>query len=119
MSIEEIVKFYNAEKSQKIFEDYYRLYNKITKKKSFQSVEETEPPWWSGDVGKEVAEKDFLCTNALLAMAVLNGPTNVEDFFSAIKQIKTRFKEKNQMAMTQKLPSILFRSFEERYCMNI
>ena len=27
-------------------------------------------------------------------MAVLNGPTNVDDFFSAIKQIKTRFKDK-------------------------
>lgn len=94
MSIEEIVKNYNAEKSQKIFEDYHRLYNKITKKKTFQGTEETEPPWWSGDVGKEVAEKDFLCTNALLAMAVLNDPTNVEDFFSAIKQIKTRFKDK-------------------------
>lgn len=94
MSIEAIVKYYNADKTRQIFEDYRQLHNRITKNKTFQGSEETEPPWWSGDVGKEVAEKDFLCTNALLAMAVLNGPTNVEDFFSAIKQIKTRFKDK-------------------------
>ena len=94
MSIEAIVKYYNADKTRQIFEDYRQLHNRITKNKTFQGTEETEPPWWSGDVGKEVAEKDFLCTNALLAMAVLNGPTNVDDFFSAIKQIKTRFKDK-------------------------
>ena len=45
-------------------------------------------------MGKGVAEKDYLCTNALLAMAVLNGPANVEDFFSAIRQIKTIFQDK-------------------------
>ena len=94
MSIEAIVKYYNADKSCQIFDDYRQLHNRITKNKTFQGSEETESPWWSGDVGKEVAEKDFLCTNALLAMAVLNGPTNVDDFFSAIKQIKTRFKDK-------------------------
>ena len=33
-------------------------------------VEESEAPWWSGDLGVEVAEKDYLCAKALTSMAI-------------------------------------------------
>ena len=94
MSIETIAKYYCANKTPSIIDDYRKLQNKLGLKSSFIEKEENEPPWWGGDIGKEIAEKDYLCTQALLAMAVLNGPTNVDDFFSAIRQIKTRFKDK-------------------------
>ena len=111
MSIEAIAKYYSADKTQAIIDDYRKLQGKLGLKSTFLGKEETEPPWWSGDMGKEVAEKDFLCTNALLAMAVLNGPTNVEDFFSAVKQIKTRFKDKKPDGYDPKLAQHPFSFF--------
>ena len=38
MSIEAIVKYYNADKSRQIFEDYRQLHNRITKNKTFISI---------------------------------------------------------------------------------
>ena len=111
MSIEAIAKYYSADKTQTIIDDYRKLQSKLGLKSTFLGKEETEPPWWSGDVGKEVAEKDYLCTQALLASAVLNGPTNVEDFFSAIRQIKTRFKDKKPDGYDPKLAQHPFSFF--------
>ena len=111
MSIEAIAKYYSADKTQTIIDDYRKLQSKLGLKSTFLGKEETEPPWWSGDVGKEVAEKDYLCTQALLASAVLNGPTNVEDFFSAIRQIKTRFQDKKPDGYDPKLAQHPFSFF--------
>ncbi|MBE7712016.1 MAG: hypothetical protein E7Z92_07775 [Cyanobacteria bacterium SIG31] len=68
----------------------YRFVQEKLGVKCPKCANETDAPWWSGNIGKEVADKDYLCVQALLSMAALNGPTNVDEFFSAIRQIKAK-----------------------------
>ena len=50
MSIEAIAKYYSADKTQTIIVDYRKLQSKLGLKSTFLGKEETEPPWWSGDI---------------------------------------------------------------------
>ena len=52
-------------------------------------------PWWVGEIGQEHSEKDYMCAKGLTAIAILNGPTDVEEITSAYKEIKSGFKNKN------------------------
>ena len=92
MTIESVVNNYSTEKVADIIKDYQQIRQKFGVTKSKEP--ETEAPWWSGDLGSEIADKDYLCAKALTSMAILNGPTDIDDWHSAWKQIKTGFKEK-------------------------
>lgn len=72
--------------------DYYAL-KQMLGVDSTHNFKAGSPPWWSGSVGEEVEEKDYLAARVLTSMAILNGPTDLDDIFSAIKQIKSGFKE--------------------------
>ena len=76
-----------------IIKDYRQIQQKLGVK-SPTSSNEQEAPWWSGDLGEEIKEKDYLYAKALASMAILNGPTDVADLHSAWKQIKSGFKNK-------------------------
>ena len=91
MSIDAIMNQYRAEKVPDIIKDYKQVKEKLGVNNS-NFVEESEAPWWSGDLGVEVAEKDYLCAKALTSMAILNGPTDIESIHSAWKQL--RYKDK-------------------------
>ena len=93
MSIDAIMNQYRAEKVPDIIKDYRQVQQNLGVKCATCS-EEVEAPWWSGDLGEEIKEKDYLCAKALTSMAILNGPTDVDDFNSAWKQIKSGFKNK-------------------------
>ena len=73
----------------------YRLVKNIFKSKEASEPRQTEEaPWWTGGIVKETEKKDYVCANTIAAMAILNGPTDLSDVFSAWKQIESRFKEK-------------------------
>ena len=93
MAIDAIMNQYRAEKVPEIMQDYRKVQEKLGIKCSTCS-NDTEAPWWSGDLGEEIKEKDYLCAKALASMAILNGPTDVDELHSAWKQIKSGFKNK-------------------------
>ena len=45
-------------------------------------------------MAKENKKNDYVCANSLVSLAILNGPTDLDDIFSAYKEIKSRFKER-------------------------
>ena len=93
MAIDAIMNQYRAEKVPEIIKDYREVQQKLGAKCPTCS-KETEAPWWSVDLGEEIADKDYMCAKALTTMAIMNGPTDVDDFHSAWKQIKSGFKDK-------------------------
>lgn len=95
MSIDSIMDQYRAEKVPDIIKDYRQVKSKLGIETS-SNTDKTEAPWWSSDIVKEVHNKDYLCTKALTSLAVLNGPTDLDNFFSAWKQIKSKFKDNMQ-----------------------
>lgn len=95
MSIDAIMNQYRADKVPDIIKDYRQVKAKLGVETS-NNADDTEAPWWSGNIAKEVHNKDYLCAKALTSLAILNGPTDLDDFFSAWKQIKSKFKENMQ-----------------------
>ena len=93
MAIEAITNQYCAEKMPDIIKDYCQVKEKLGVR-SYDKTTDLEAPWWSGDLGEEIADKDYMCAKALTTMAILNGPTDVDDLHSAWKQIKSGFKDK-------------------------
>ena len=93
MAIEAITNQYCAEKMPDIIKDYCQVKEKLGVRGS-DKTKELEAPWWSGDLGEEIADKDYMCAKALTSMAILNGPTDVDDLHSAWRQIKSGFKDK-------------------------
>jgi len=93
LAIEAIMNQYRAEKVPDIIKDYRQVQQKLGVK-SPTSSNEQDAPWWSGDLGEEIKDKDYMCAKALTSMAILNGPTDVDDLHSAWKQIKSGFKNK-------------------------
>ena len=93
MAIEAITNQYCAEKMPDIIKDYCQVKEKLGVRGSDKTTD-LEAPWWSGDLGEEIADKDYMCAKALTTMAILNGPTDVDDLHSAWKQIKSGFKDK-------------------------
>ncbi len=93
MAIDAIINQYQAEKVPDIIKDYRQVQQKLGVECSTGS-NDIDAPWWSGDLGEEIADKDYICAKALTTMAIMNGPTDVDDFHSAWKQIKSGFKDK-------------------------
>ncbi len=106
MTIDAIMQQYRAEKVPDIIKDY-----SMVKSKLGVSREDSDPPWWGGDVVKEAADKDYLCAKALTSLAVLNGPTDVGELYSAWKQIKSRFKDNKQNGYDPKIAQHPFAFF--------
>lgn len=79
MTIEAIMSQYQADKVPDIIKDYRQLQAKLGVTPS-DGNNKTDTPWWSGDIVQEALDKDYLCAKSLTALAVLNGPTDVEDF---------------------------------------
>jgi len=59
-----------------------------------KKIEKEEAPWWTGEVVKESKDNDYLCAKTLTALAILNGPTDIDDIVSAWRQIKSGFNDK-------------------------
>ena len=91
MTIETVMSNYRAEKVPEIIKDYLQVKEKLGMKAPAASTD-FEAPWWSGDLGEEIEEKDYMCAKALTSMAILNGPTDLDDINSAWRQIKNKDK---------------------------
>ncbi len=94
MSIDAIMQQYRAEKVPNIIRDYRLV--KSGFRAGSSDTDKAEAPWWGGDIVEEAADKDYLCAKALTSLAVLNGPTDVDEIYSAWKQIKSKFKDNKQ-----------------------
>lgn len=105
MTIDAIMNQYRAEKLPDIIKDYRLV------KSGFRASPPVDPPWWSGDIVEEAADKDYLCAKALTSLAVLNGPTDIDELFSAWKQIKSKFKDNMQDGYDPKIAQHPFSFF--------
>lgn len=90
LSIEAINNYYFSDTTKSALNDYLQV-QKIVAPKEPSPVVFGELPAWNGDVKKEYEKGDHACANAILAMAILNGPTDIEEFVSAAKEIRERF----------------------------
>ena len=70
MSIDAIMNQYRAEKVPDIIKDYRQVQQNLGVKCPTCS-KEVEAPWWSGDLGEEIKEKDYLCAKALTSIFIL------------------------------------------------
>ena len=92
MTIDSISRIYPQNGLVDIIEDYRQI--KAVFKGENKKVENEKTPWWTGEVIKEVKDNDYLCAKTLAALAILNGPTDLDDIVSAWRQISSGFKEK-------------------------
>lgn len=90
LSIEAINNYYFSDTTKSALNDYLQV-QKIVAPKEPSPVVFGELPAWNGDVKKEYEKGDHACANAILAMAILNGPTDIHEFVSAAKEIHERF----------------------------
>ena len=70
MSIDAIMNQYRAEKVPDIIKDYRQVQQNLGVKCP-TCLKEVEAPWWSGDLGEEIKEKDYLCAKALTSIFIL------------------------------------------------
>ena len=92
MTIDSISRIYPQNGLVDIIEDYRQI--KAVFKGENKKVENEKTPWWTGEVIKEAKDNDYLCAKTLAALAILNGPTDLDDIVSAWRQISSGFKEK-------------------------
>ena len=90
--INSISRIYPQSNVVDIIKDYRQI--KTVFRGENKKIEKEEAPWWTGEVVKESKDNDYLCAKTLAALAILNGPTDIDDIVSAWRQIKSGFKDK-------------------------
>lgn len=86
MSIEEITNNY-FDKSTTAYKDYISVRNFFNNEK-IDPIAFKDSPGWLSNFKEEFKQDDHVCAKALIALAVLNGPTDFEEFVGAAKQIR-------------------------------
>ncbi len=92
MTIQSITNQYNSEKIPEIMKDYQNI--KICACNKEQKCSDDKDSIFKYDIDKKISNNDHICAKAMSTIAILNGPTNMSDVFSAYKQIKSKFKDK-------------------------
>ena len=87
-SINHNASVYNA------IEDYHKLREAFGIKKSSTAVDKVEKTKAFLKTEDECEKKGRICVKGLAAIALMNGPNDIDDLISAWKQIKSRFKYK-------------------------
>lgn len=93
LSIQAITNQYNSDKIPEIIKDYRNLQTHFGDKCQ-KSSDEDKNSIWNSNLDKRISNNDHICAKAMSTIAILNGPTNISDVFSAYKQIKSKFKDK-------------------------
>ncbi len=93
LSIQAITNQYNSEKIPEIIKDYQNMQTHFGDKCQ-KSSDEDKNSIWNSNLDKKILNNDHICAKAMSTIAILNGPTNMSDVFSAYKQIKSKFKDK-------------------------
>lgn len=77
-----------------ILKDYRKLRKTFGAGNTSTCSEKIEQSWNHTKSEDECKKKDRVCAKSLAAIALMNGPNNIDDIVSAWRQIKSRFQEK-------------------------
>lgn len=78
------------DKTNNAFNDYL-IVKSFIDRKQIDQVSFKNAPGLMSNLSESGNENDHICAKALIAMAVLNGPTDIEEFVGAAKQIREMF----------------------------
>jgi hypothetical protein len=92
MAINPVMMQYGDEKFPEIYSDYKSLKNSISGESSSNVIFEGLPMYGRiNSIPDKLENKDYTPAMGLVSLAVLNGPEDLRDVFSAYKQIKNKF----------------------------
>lgn len=92
MAINPVMMQYGEEKFPEIYSDYKSLKNSISGGSSSNVIFEGLPMYGRiNSIPDKLENKDYTPAMGLVSLAVLNGPEDLRDVFSAYKQIKNKF----------------------------
>ncbi len=92
MTINSVLLTNEYNKLPEIYQDYQLVCKTILQESQDDSIFETIPIYSKlKDLPQKLTSKDYECASALATLAVLNGPEEIGDLFSAMKQIKSKF----------------------------
>ena len=92
MAINPVMLQYGEEKFPEIYSDYKNLKNSISGDSSSNVIFEGLPMYGRiNSIPDKLENKDYTPAMGLVSLAVLNGPEDLRDVFSAYKQIKNKF----------------------------
>ena len=92
MAINPVMMQYGDEKFPEIYSDYKSLKNSISGESSSNVIFEGLPMYGRiYSIPDKMENKDYTPAMGLVSLAVLNGPEDLRDVFSAYKQIKNKF----------------------------
>ena len=92
MAINPVMMQYGDEKFPEIYSDYKSLKNSISGESSSNVIFEGLPMYGRiNSLPDKLENKDYTPAMGLVSLAVLNGPEDLRDVFSAYKQIKNKF----------------------------
>ncbi len=95
MPINPILLCYQQEKLPKVFEDYIMMRKAVAPNEEDSIFAEALPVYGQiNDVEEHIENKDFDTAGAITSLAVLKGPEEIDELFSAAKQIKNMLKGK-------------------------
>lgn len=96
MKINPILLQAHSDKLSEIYKDYFSVKSFFgSENNQGQSVFETIPIYSkTKDIPDKMTNKDYQCASALASLAVLSGPEEIGELFSAMKQIKSKFSGK-------------------------
>ena len=92
MAINPVMLQFGEEKFPEIYSDYKSLKNSISGESSSNVIFEGLPMYGRiNSIPDKLENKDYTPAMGLVSLAVLNGPEDLRDVFSAYKQIKNKF----------------------------
>ena len=92
MAINPVMLQFGEEKFPEIYSDYKNLKNSISGDNSSNVIFEGLPMYGRiNSIPDKLENKDYTPAMGLVSLAVLNGPEDLRDVFSAYKQIKNKF----------------------------
>lgn len=92
MAINPVMMQYGEEKFPEIYSDYKSLKTSISGESSSNLIFEGLPMYGRiNSIPDKLENKDYTPAMGLVSLAVLNGPEDLRDVFSAYKQIKNKF----------------------------
>ena len=94
MFVESINTFSQSTNVYEILKDYRKLRKAFGASDTPTCSEKIEETWNRTKSEDECKKKDRVCAKSLAAIALMNGPNDIDDIVSAWRQIKSRFQEK-------------------------
>lgn len=92
MAINPVMMQYGEEKFPEIYSDYNNLKNSFSGESSSNVIFEGLPMYGRiYSIPDKMEKKDYTPAMGMISLAVLNGPEDLRDVFSAYKQIKNKF----------------------------